>query len=363
MLVPNCSFAIPAVVAPNVRSRHTSRFRQLLCSSREAIGSVGPEIRRSVHRNRLGSSFFGKATSPGLRYCRTLSLDQKRTLFPSRILRIVSETQKDDTEKSSIATAAASLDEMISKMAVSAEKEMGEEDGLEDIVMTPLEHLEEFRQRTIKSMVATTIAVSVVFLNITPIVKQLEALAPASTRFLQLAPGEYLFSTLKLSAYGGFLLASPYILYEIIEYIAPALKRSEKQVLFPLLIGSAVLFVLGILFSYSVLTPAAINFFVSYAGDVVEDMWSFDKYLDFVGQLFVGTGLASQIPIVQVLLGTLGIVSSQQMLSSWRYVIVAAMVAAAVLTPSTDPVTQSLLAGPLIALYLVGIGAVKLTGR
>jgi len=100
LLVPNCSFAMPAV-SPNVRTRHTSRFQQSVCSH-VAIGSVGPEIRRSVHRNRLGSSFFGKATSPGLRHFTTLSLDQKRTLSPSRILRIVSETQKDDTEKSSI---------------------------------------------------------------------------------------------------------------------------------------------------------------------------------------------------------------------------------------------------------------------
>jgi sec-independent protein translocase protein TatC len=75
------------------------------------------------------------------------------------------------------------------------------------------------------------------------------------------------------------------------------------------------------------------------------------------------TGLAFQIPIVQVLLGVLGIVSSKQMLSGWRYVVLGAAVLGAVLTPSTDPLTQSLLGGAVLALYFGGVGLVKLLGR
>eukprot|EP00741_Cyanophora_paradoxa_P014939 tig00020830_g14413.t1 len=238
-----------------------------------------------------------------------------------------------------------------------------EYDDLEDVEMTPLEHLEEFRQRTIRAGVAFIVAVCASFTYVRPLVGLLEGLAPATTKFLQLSPGEYLFSTIKLSAYAGFLLSSPYILYEVLAYISPALRRSEKRVLFPLLFGSAGLFALGLLFSYYVLTPAAINFFVSFSDGAVEEMWSFDMYLDFVSRMFVSTGLASQVPIAQVLLGTLGIVTSAQMFAAWRYVVVGAMVAAAVLTPSTDPVTQLLLAGPLVGLYMGGCGAVKLLGK
>jgi sec-independent protein translocase protein TatC len=79
--------------------------------------------------------------------------------------------------------------------------------------------------------------------------------------------------------------------------------------------------------------------------------------------LMFSTGLAFQIPIIQLLLGALGIVSSQQMLTGWRVVILAAAVLGAVLTPSTDPVTQSLLAGAVLGLYFGGIGLVKLVGR
>jgi sec-independent protein translocase protein TatC len=90
-------------------------------------------------------------------------------------------------------------------------------------------------------------------------------------------------------------------------------------------------------FAYSALVPAALNFFISYGADVVEQLWSIDKYFEFVLLLMFSTGLAFQIPIIQLLLGYLGIVSSQQMLSGWRLVIIGATVLGAVLTPSTDP--------------------------
>ena len=106
-----------------------------------------------------------------------------------------------------------------------------------------------------------------------------------------------------------------------------------------------------------------LKFFISYGADVVEQLWSIDKYFEFVLLLMFSTGLAFQVPIIQLLLGHLGIVSSQQMLSGWRLVILGAMILGAVLTPSTDPLTQSLLAGAVLALYFGGIGLVKLSGK
>jgi sec-independent protein translocase protein TatC len=106
-----------------------------------------------------------------------------------------------------------------------------------------------------------------------------------------------------------------------------------------------------------------LNFFISYGADVVEQLWSIDKYFEFVLLLLFSTGLAFQIPVIQLLLGALGIVSSQIMLSGWRYVIIGSVVLGAVLTPSTDPFTQSLLAGAVLGLYFGGIGLVKLVGK
>jgi sec-independent protein translocase protein TatC len=128
-------------------------------------------------------------------------------------------------------------------------------------------------------------------------------------------------------------------------------------------LGSSVLFFIGLAFAYIALVPAALNFFISYGADVVEQLWSIDKYFEFVLLLMFSTGLAFQIPIIQLLLSYLGIISSKQMLSGWRVVIIASTVLGAVLTPSTDPLTQSLLAGAVLGLYFGGIGLVRLLGK
>lgn len=121
------------------------------------------------------------------------------------------------------------------------------------------------------------------------------------------------------------------------------------------------MFLGGLVFAYLLLIPAALQFFVKYGADVVEQLWSIEKYFEFILLLLFSTGLAFQIPVIQLLLSKLGIVSSQQMLNGWRLVIMLSMVLGAVLTPSTDPLTQSLLAGAVLALYFGGVGLVKLT--
>jgi sec-independent protein translocase protein TatC len=128
-------------------------------------------------------------------------------------------------------------------------------------------------------------------------------------------------------------------------------------------LGSSLLFWVGLGFAYIALIPAALNFFISYGADVVEQLWSIDRYFEFVLLLLFSTGLAFQIPVIQLILGYLGIVSSQKMLQGWRYVVLGGVILGAVLTPSTDPLTQSLLAGAVIGLYFGGIGLVKLTGK
>ena len=128
-------------------------------------------------------------------------------------------------------------------------------------------------------------------------------------------------------------------------------------------LGSSVLFLGGLVFAYLLLIPAALKFFISYGADVVEQLWSIDKYFEFVLLLLFCTGVAFQIPVIQVLLGYLRIVSSDLMLSGWRFVIMGAVILGAVLTPSTDPLTQSLLAGAVLGLYFGGIGLVKLIGK
>jgi sec-independent protein translocase protein TatC len=231
-----------------------------------------------------------------------------------------------------------------------------------EVEMSIFDHLEELRQRIFYSLIGAGIAIAACFTVVRPIVKLLEAPAQG-VKFLQLAPGEYFFVSIKVAAYSGLLLASPWILYQIIAFVLPGLTRKERRLLGPVVLGSSVLFVGGLAFSYLALVPAALNFFISYGAEVVEQSWSIDKYFEFVLLLMFSTGLAFQIPIVQALLGVLGLVSSGQMLAGWRYVLIGAAVLGAVLTPSTDPLTQSLLGGAVLALYFGGVGLVKLFGK
>ncbi|KAI4299766.1 hypothetical protein L6164_033193 [Bauhinia variegata] len=234
----------------------------------------------------------------------------------------------------------------------------------DDKEMSVFDHLEELRQRIFVSVLGVGAAILGCFAVSKDLIMILEApVKSQGVRFLQLAPGEFFFTTLKVSGYCGLLLGSPLILYEIIAFVLPGLTRDERRFLGPIVLGSSVLFYAGIVFSYLVLTPAALNFFVNYAEGAVESLWSIDQYFEFVLVLMFSTGLSFQVPVVQFLLGQVGLVSGDQMLSVWRYVVVGAVVAAAVVTPSTDPVTQVLLATPLLGLYLGGAWMVKLTGR
>lgn len=231
-----------------------------------------------------------------------------------------------------------------------------------EVEMSLFDHLEELRQRIFAALIAVVLGVIGCFLLVKPIVQLLEAPAQG-VKFLQLAPGEFFFVSVKVAGYSGLLVSSPFILYQIIQFVLPGLTRRERRLLGPVVLGSSVLFFVGLAFAYLALIPAALKFFISYGADVVEQSWSIDKYFEFVLLLLFSTGLAFQIPVIQLLLGYLGIVSSERMLSGWRYVILGAVILGAILTPSTDPLTQSLLAGAVLGLYFGGIGLVMLVGR
>ncbi len=230
-----------------------------------------------------------------------------------------------------------------------------EDDRPFEVEMGLFDHLEELRQRIFYSLLAVVVGIVLCFTQVRWIVQVLQVPAQGA-KFLQLGPGEYFFVSCKVAAYCGVLVASPVIIYQVIRFVLPGLTRREQRLLGPVVFGSAILFATGLAFAYGLLMPAALRFFISYGADVVEQIWSIDRYFDFVLLLLFATGLAFQVPVLQFLLIALGIVSIPQMLAGWRPVIVVAVVLGAVLTPSIDPITQGLFAGALVLLYFAGIG-------
>jgi sec-independent protein translocase protein TatC len=221
------------------------------------------------------------------------------------------------------------------------------------------EHIEELRQRIFHIFWITLLLTFLAFVEVKFLVKILQ-LPVNNVKFFQVSPGEYFVSTVKISFYTGLLFGSPFAIGQLILFLLPGLTKKETKVILPLLLSSLCLFILGLVFSYYALIPAALNFFLNYSDEVIEPLWSFDQYFEFVLVLFYSTGLAFQIPIIQILLGLLNIVSAKQMITSWRYVILVSTIIGAVLTPSTDPLTQLLLSSAILLLYFSGVGILLL---
>jgi len=231
----------------------------------------------------------------------------------------------------------------------------------EDAEMPIWDHIDELRERIILAGAAAAFAIICCFCFSKELIVFLEApVSELGVRFLQLSPGEFFFTSLKVSGYTGILLSTPTIIYQIGSWVRPGLTNKEKEIVSLIFTASSLLFVVVIFFSYQVLTPGALNFFISFADGTVESLWSIDQYFEFVFVLMLGTGLSFQVPVVQIMIGQTGIVNSNQMFSIWKFVVVGSTIIAAFLTPSTDPLTQILLAGPLIGLYLGGAYAVRI---
>jgi sec-independent protein translocase protein TatC len=227
--------------------------------------------------------------------------------------------------------------------------------NIELLVELPFsEHIEELKQRSLQLFWFIFLSTCFTFINVRDLVEVLES-PLINIKFFQLSPSEYFLSTIKISFYAGLLFGSPILLAQILLFLLPSLAKIEKKIILPLLIGSLILFVCGLLFSYYLLIPAALMFIFNYNNEVVEPLWSFARYLEFILALFYNTGIAFQIPVIQIILDLLKIVSMQQMLDSWKRVVLGSTIIGAILTPSTDPITQLLLSAAILILYFLGI--------
>ena len=183
-----------------------------------------------------------------------------------------------------------------------------------DDEMALSEHIEEFSQRLLFSLLFLLFVIIICFSDVNEIVKILQVPA-LGVKFLQFAPGEYFFASIKIAAFSGILISIPVILFQLFLYLIPGLTKTERNFVLPISLGSGILFFIGLLFSYFFLVPTAIKFFITYGSNVVEPFWSFDQYFDFIAVLIFTTGLAFQVPAIQIILGLSGIVSGEKMLS------------------------------------------------
>ncbi len=231
---------------------------------------------------------------------------------------------------------------------------------------TFISHLIELRTRLLHAV----IALLVVFLCLFPWASNLYALL-AQPMLAKLPKGGQMIATdvttpffvpLKVALMAAFLIALPYILYQIWRFVAPGLYAHEKRLVLPLVFASTALFFCGMAFAYFAVFPVVFGFINAAAPQGVAVMTDIDKYLSFVLGMFLAFGITFQVPVAVVLLVRIGVVTVEKLREIRPYVIVGAFVVGAIFTPP-DVVSQFMLAMPLWLLYEAGIVVAAWVGK
>ncbi|MCA0458067.1 MAG: twin-arginine translocase subunit TatC [Chloroflexi bacterium] len=223
------------------------------------------------------------------------------------------------------------------------------------------EHLDELRRRLFVSVIALVIGVIGGIAVATPVLEFLSQ--PYGRAFIVLDPTGGIVQYFRVAILVGASLALPIMIYEVLMFILPGLTGKEKKILLLSIPPITLLFVVGVAFAWYILIPPALNFLVGFQPTIFRAEWTADRYLGFVTSLLFWMGVAFETPLIFFVLSIFGAVSARQLLQNWRIAIVGAAIAAAVITPTVDPVNMGLVMGPLLTLYLLSIGLVALGGR
>ena len=221
-----------------------------------------------------------------------------------------------------------------------------------------IEHLLELRRR----LVWAVAGIAVCFFAIVPfaqtlysfVAQPLMSVLPNNTSMIATDVIAPFFVPIKVALMAAFLVALPNTLYQIWAFVAPALYQNEKQLIVPLILSSIILFAAGMAFCYFLVFPMVFKFFAGMTPLGVSMATDIDKYLSFVLGMFVAFGLTFEIPVAVVLLYRMGVITYRQLTAARPYLIVAAFIIAAVVTPP-DVLSQIMLAVPMILLYEMGI--------
>jgi len=225
--------------------------------------------------------------------------------------------------------------------------------------LTLLEHLEELRRRIIKSSIFVFIASIFVYVNAEALIN---VITRPVGRLVFIAPHEAFTSYIKVSLFGGVIVSSPYILYQVWGFISSGLKKHEKRHIYIFAPLSFILFVLGAVFGFMIIVPIGIKFLLGFSSDYLAPMITIGRYISFVAVLTLLFGVIFELPVVSMFLGRIGVLKPDQMISKRRYGTLFIFIAAAMFTPP-DVVTQCLLAVPLLVLYEISILLVKMVYR
>lgn len=232
-----------------------------------------------------------------------------------------------------------------------------EGDSIEEKEMTFLEHLEELRWRIIYSFIGVVIGTIIAWVFIDFLVEEV-LLRPAKesgVSLQNLKPFGQIFLYFQIALIAGLIISIPNVFYQFWKFISPALRKQERRYILAIVIFSTICFLGGIAFAYFVMLPLALSFAAQFGTQTIKNEFAVDEYMSIIISVMLAAGLVFELPMLSFFLSKLGILKPSFMRKYRKHSIVIILIAAAVLTPGTDPVSQVILAVPLVLLYEISI--------
>ena len=239
---------------------------------------------------------------------------------------------------------------------------------MKDKRLTIIQHLRELRRRMMWSAVVVLVLTGVAFVFHQQILQLLMAPAEGFAGIPNQKPiytelTEFIGISMKVSLLTGLLASMPFILFQVVMFVAPGLTPGERRYLYALLPVSVLAFIAGAAFGYRILFPPAVRFLLGFGGDVADAYIRIGSYANLMLTLLFWMGVVFEMPVVLFFLSRMGVVDSAFLARQRRFAIVIAFILGAIITPTFDPVNQALVAVPIILLYEVSIWLTKLGSR
>jgi sec-independent protein translocase protein TatC len=232
--------------------------------------------------------------------------------------------------------------------------------------MSFLDHLEELRSRLLKSLVSLVVGFGIAWNFRNEIfhfmVSPLKAAYPG-LELIATSPTESLMLYMKMAFFVGIFLAAPFLLYQVWAFISPGLYPNEKSYAVPFIFFGTLFFVSGAAFGHYYLFPLSFSFLGTFGGEDIKFMPRVSEYYSFYSWFLLALGIVFQVPVVIFVLARIGLVNATFLLRHFKWAVLGSFIVAAVVTPTPDMVTQTLLAMPMIGLYLLGVLVAALFGK
>lgn len=228
-------------------------------------------------------------------------------------------------------------------------------------VMELFDHLRELRRRLLISLVAMVVGSGICFGFARQLIALLAVPVGGVDKLVAIEVTESLGVFMRVSLLGGFIIALPVVLWQMIGFITPGLHRHERKWLYIFIPFATLLFVGGVVFNYFIMLPVALPFLIEFLG--IKTTPRLSNYIEFVTSFMFWVGVSFELPLVMFTLAKLRVVSAGMLLRGWRYALLLIAVAAALITPTGDPINMGLMMLPLAALYMLSILLAALARR